>query len=300
MVGSNIGPTKPYALLKAWSVMVQFGAKSFGPPASPIFNQAYETEARSSKGGLVALSSSKLQCSESSANEVLSIVHSQESSKIKGHSVVTRRKARSWPPCLKVSLFAPKHKLDGGVSAEANLAIFQGSSVFNQGVISPILEISQDFTLETKGDEGLSRCSLANKVCLPFLASFEKVHPLARAFVPKSFPVSSVSVFHSFRCQPISSIPLESNFVSQVVPFSNFLGDEFSRLVGVPISEGVASSLEASNQNLKDCSFLREPLSSPKELCVSGRVSSPELEPLTLPLEGFQIEGLTPRKMVKV
>ena len=37
-------------------------------------------------------------------------------------------------------------------------------------------------------------------------------------------------------------------------------------------------------------------------LCVSGKVSSPELEPPTLPfpLEGFQIEGLTPRKMVKV
>ena len=154
--------------------------------------------------------------------------------------------------------------------------------------------------METEGDKGLSRCSLANKVCLPFLASFEKVHPLARAFVPKSFPVSSVSVFHSFRCQPISSIPLESNFVSRVVPFSNFPGDEFSRLVGVPISEGVASPLKASNQNLKDCSFLREPLSSLEEFCVSSRVSFLEPEPPTLPLEGFQIEGLMPKKMVKV
>ena len=63
MVGSNIGPTKPDALLKARSVRVQFGAKSFGPLAGPIFNQAHETEARSSKGDLVALSSSKLQCS---------------------------------------------------------------------------------------------------------------------------------------------------------------------------------------------------------------------------------------------
>ena len=35
-------------------------------------------------------------------------------------------------------------------------------------------------------------------------------------------------------------------------------------------------------------------------LCVSGKVSSLELEPPTLPLEGFQIEGLMPRKMVKV
>ena len=183
---------------------------------------------------------------------------------------------------------------------KANLAIFWGSLVFNQGIISPVPEISQDFTMETEGDEGLLRCSLANKVCLPFSASFEKGHPLAGAFVPKSLPVYSVSVFHSFRCQPISLIPLESNFVSQVVPFSNFPGDEFSRLVSVPISEGVASPLETSNQNVKDCSFLREPLSSPEELCVSGRVSSPEPKPPTLLLEGFQIEGLMPRKMVKV
>ena len=93
---------------------------------------------------------------------------------------------------------------------------------------------------------------------------------------------------------------MESNLVSQVVPFSNFPGDEFRRLVGVPISEGVASPLEASNQNFNDCSFLREPLSNPKELCVLGRVSSLKPEPPALPLEGFQIEGLMPRKMVKV
>ena len=210
VVGNNIGPTKPDALLKARSVRAQFGAKSFGPLAGPIFNQAHETEARSSKGGLTAISSSKLQCSESFAKEVLSIVHSQESSKVKGPSVVARRKARSWPSCLKVSPFAPKCKLDWVVSAEANLAIFRGSLVFNQGVNSPVLEISQDFTVETEGDKGLSRCSLANKVCLPFTASFEKGHPLARAFVPKSLPVSPVSAFHSFRCQPISLIPLES------------------------------------------------------------------------------------------
>ena len=139
VVGSNIEPTKPDALLKARSVRAQFGAKSFGPLVGPIFNQAHETEARSSKGGPIALSSSKLQCSESFAKEVLSIVHSQESSKVKGPSVVARRKARSWPSCLKVSPFAPKCKLDGAVSAEANLAIFRGSLVFNQGVISPFL-----------------------------------------------------------------------------------------------------------------------------------------------------------------
>ena len=33
---------------------------------------------------------------------------------------------------------------------------------------------------------------------------------------------------------------------------------------------------------------------------VSGEASFPMQEPSTLPLEGFQVEGLTPRKMVKV
>ena len=99
-----------------------------------------------------------------------------------------------------MSPFAPKSKLDGSVSAEANLAIFRGSSVFNQGVSSSVPEISKDFTVETEGDEGLSHCSLQNKVCLPFSASFEKGHPLAGVFVPNSLFVSSVSAFHSFRC----------------------------------------------------------------------------------------------------
>ena len=186
-----------------------------------------------------------------------------------------------------MSPFASRSKLDESVAAEANLAIFRGSSVFNQGVSSCGPEISKDFTVETEGDEGLSCCSLTNKVCLPFSASFEKGHILARAFVSKSLPVSSVSAFYSFQCQPISSILLELNFVSQVVPFSNFPDDEFSCLVGVPISESVASPLEFFNQNLKDCSFLREPLSSLEEFCVSSRVSFLEPEPPTLPLEGF-------------
>ena len=123
---------------------------------------------------------------------------------------------------------------------------------------------------------------------------------MARAFVPKSLPVSFVSTVHYFQCQPFYSIRLESNFASQVVPFLNSPGVEFSSRVGVPFSEGVAFPLESSNRNFKDCPILRESLSSPEELCVSGRVLSPEPEPPTLLLEGFQIEGLTPTKMVKV
>ena len=99
-----------------------------------------------------------------------------------------------------MSPFTPKCNLDGGGSAEANLAIFQGSSVSNKGVLSPVPETSQDFTGETEGDKGMSRCSLVNKVCPPFLASSEQGHPLAGSFAPKSLPVSSVSAVHPFRC----------------------------------------------------------------------------------------------------
>ncbi|RVX18326.1 LINE-1 retrotransposable element ORF2 protein [Vitis vinifera] len=161
----------------------------------------------------------------------------------------------------------------GGGSAEANLAIFQGSSVSNKDVLSPVPETTQDFTGEIEGDKGMSRCSLVSKVCPPFLASSEQGHPLAGSFAPKSLPG---------------------------VPFSNSPGVELSHRGGVPFFEGVAFPVEDSNRNFKDCHFLRESLSSPKELCISGKDSSPKPEPPTLPLEGFQIEGLTSRKMVKV
>ena len=95
-------------------------------------------------------------------------------------------------------------------------------------------------------------------------------------------------------------IPLESSFTSQCGPFSNSPVIELSRCVGMSCSEDVAFPLETSNQNFKDCHFLRESLSNPEELCVSGKASSPKPEPPTLPLEGFQVEGLTPRKLVKV
>ena len=119
-VGNVIRPTKPDAFFKARSVRAQFGAKSFGPPTGPV----HETEAGFSNGGPIAPLSSKLQCSGFSAKKVTSIVHSQESSKIKCPLVSARRKTRSWPPSLKVSSFALKRNLDGGGSAEANLSHF--------------------------------------------------------------------------------------------------------------------------------------------------------------------------------
>ena len=198
VVGRGIGPTKPDDSFKARSAKAQFGAKSFGPPTGPI----HETKAGSFNGDPVAPSSSKFQCSGSSAKEVMSIDHSQELSKLKGPSISARRKARSWPPSLKVSPSSPKHNLVGGGFAEANLAIFRGRPVSNKGVLPPGPETFQVFTGEIEGGDGFSHCGLANKVCPPFSASSEQGHPLARAFAPKSLPISSVSAIRPFWCQP--------------------------------------------------------------------------------------------------
>ena len=73
-----------------------------------------------------------------------------------------------------------------------------------------------------------------------------------------------------------------------------------NRCGGASCFEGVVFPLETSNRKFKDWPFLRETLSNPEERGVSGEASSPELEPSPLPLEGFQVEGLMPRKMVKV
>ena len=219
--GSVIGPTKPDAFFKARSTRAQFGVKSFVPLAGLV----HETEAGSSNGGLVAPSSSKLQRSGSSTKEVMSIVHSQESSKLKGPSVSARRKARSWSPSLKVSSFVLKRNLEGGGSSEANRAM---------GLLIQIFFPTPLFLL---------------------------------------FFLLDVSFFF---------IPLESSFTSQCGPFSNSPVVELSRCAGVSCSEDVAFPLETSNQNFKDCHFLRESLSNPEELCVSGKVSSSKPEPPTL------------------
>lgn len=80
-----------------------------------------------------------------------------------------------------------------------------------------------------------------------------------------------------------------------------FLGDESSLLVGMPISEGVASPIESSNQKLKGCFFsIRNHLVAQRSFASLEEVSSLDPEPPTLLLEGFQIEGLTPRNMLKV
>ncbi|RVW77727.1 Transposon TX1 uncharacterized 149 kDa protein [Vitis vinifera] len=147
------------------------------------------------------------------------------------------------------------------VKAKRLLSLRKAQSKIRGGVFYPEANI-QSFTGETEGDEGISQCKLVNKVRPPFLALSEQDLPLVGAFEPKFLLESSVSLVHPSRC--------------------------------------VAFPLETCNRKFKDRPFLRETLSNPEERGVSGEASSPELEPSTLPLEGFQVEGLTPRKMVKV
>ncbi|RVW63322.1 hypothetical protein CK203_058273 [Vitis vinifera] len=87
--------------------------------------------------------------------------------------------------------------------------------------------------------------------------------------------------------KPLSLNPMESSLATQDVPNLKFPGDESSLLVGVPISKGVASPREASNQKLKGCFFHRKPLSSLEELCISSRGSSPNPKPSTPPVGRF-------------
>ena len=75
---------------------------------------------------------------------------------------------------------------------------------------------------------------------------------------------------------------------------------DLNRRGGVSCSKGVAFPLKTSNRKFKDRPFLRETLNNTEKRCVSGKASSPEPEPSILPLEGFQVKILTPRKMVKV
>ena len=227
-------------------------------------------------------------------------VHPQVSSKLKGSLVSARCKARSWPPRLEEASSSPKRNLEGGGSTEANRDTFRGKSLSSNSDLSPGSKTSKVFTGETEGDDGISQCKLVNKVRSLFLALFEQDLLLVGAFEPKFLLESSVSLVHPSRCQPFSSFPLESSFAVQRGSFFIPPVVDLSRRGGASCSEGVAFSLETSNRKFKDRPFLRETLSNLEERGVSGEASFPELEPSTLPLEGFQVEGLMPRKMVKV
>ncbi|KAL6327509.1 hypothetical protein AAG906_021591 [Vitis piasezkii] len=206
--GSVDGPTKPEAFFKGRFARAHFEDKNIGPFAGPV----HETEAGSSNGGPATPSSSKLQRSGTSAKEVMAIAHSQESAKLKGNSVTARRKARSWPPSLKVTSLAPKRNLDGDGAPEANRGFIWGRSVFKKGALSPVRP--------------------------PSLALSEKDLPLVGAFNPNILFDSFVSSVLPSRGRAFSSIPLESSLVSQRSPFPKFAVVEPSRPVGMSRSKG--------------------------------------------------------------
>ena len=104
---------------------------------------------------------------------------------------------------------------------------------------------------------------------------------MIRAFVPNSLPFSYVFVVHFIPCQLLYSNPMELIFATQDVPNLKFPSDESSLLVGVPISEGVASLRKASNQKLEGCFFHREPLSNLKGFASQVEVC-PQIQSLLL------------------
>ncbi|RVW70784.1 hypothetical protein CK203_058030 [Vitis vinifera] len=205
----------------------------------------------------------------------MSIAHSQESVKLKGNSVTARRKARSWPLSLKVTSLAPKRNLDGDGAPEENRGFILGQISLQKGRPFSCFRKIPTLHRGTEGDEGISPCNWVKKVRPPSLALSEKDLPLVGAFNPNILSDSSVSSVLPSLCQAFSPIPLESSLVSQRSPFPKFVVVEPSRPVG-------------------------DSLSSPEKLCVSGKAPSPNPEPPILPLEGFQVEGLMPGKMVKV
>ncbi|RVX22403.1 hypothetical protein CK203_012704 [Vitis vinifera] len=258
--GSNIGPT-PDAF-EARSDWAQLGAKDFGPLAGPAHKG-------SSNGGPDASSSSKLL-----------------------------RPGLTAKNKMPKGVFYPKRNLEGGGSLETNRDTSRGKSHSRKSDFSTGFETSKVSTGETEGEEGILQCKLINEVRTPFSAVSERDLPLSGAFEPNFILETSVSLVHPSRCHSFSSIPLESRYAVQrgSVLISPVVNNNHRG--GASCSEGVVVPLETSNRKFKDWPFLRETLSNPEVRGVSGEASFPVQEPSTL--EGFQVEGLTPWKMVKV
>ncbi|RVW15776.1 hypothetical protein CK203_105554 [Vitis vinifera] len=264
-------------------VRAHFEEKNIGPSVGPV----HETEAGSSNGGPATPSSSKLQRSGTSAKEVMPIA--QSATKLKGNSVTARRKARSWPPSLKVTSIVPKRNLDGDGAPEANRGFIWGRSVFKKGALSPVSEKSRRFTGGTEGDEGISTCNWVKKVRPPSLALSEKDLPLVGLLIQIFFPTPLFLRLFLLDVRLFLSIPLESSLVSQRSPFPKIAVVEPSRLVGVSRSEGVAFPLETSNRNSEDWPLFKDSLSSPEKLCVSGKAQSPNPEPPASRWKAFRL-----------
>ncbi|RVW41858.1 putative ribonuclease H protein [Vitis vinifera] len=289
--GSNVGPT-PDAF-EARSGWAQVGAKDFGPLVGPAHKG-------SSNGGPFVSSSSKLQGPGLSAKNRASEGLPQASSKTKGSPVSVRRRARSGPPRFDEASSSPKRTFEGGDSLVTNRDISRGKSHSRKSDLSTGLETSKVSTGKTEGEEGILQCKLINEVRNPISAASERDFPLSGAFESILIPETSVSLGHPFCVHSSSSYPLESSHAFQRGPVSISPVVSDNHRGGASCSKGVVVPLETSNQKSKDRPFLRE---IPSNLEVRGdsvEALFPVQEPSTLPLEGFQIEGLTPRKMVKV
>ena len=285
--GSNVGPT-PDAF-EARSGWAQVGGKDFGPLVGPAHKG-------SSNGGPFVSSSSKLQGPGLSAKNRASEGLPQASSKTKGSPVSVRRRARSGPPRFDEASSSPKRTFEGGDSLVTN----RGKSHSRKSDLSTGLETSKVSTGKTEGEEGILQCKLINEVRNPISAASERDFPLSGAFESILIPETSVSLGHPFCVHSSSSYPLESSHAFQRGPVSISPVVSDNHRGGASCSKGVVVPLETSNQKSKDRPFLRE---IPSNLEVRGdsvEALFPVQEPSTLPLEGFQIEGLTPRKMVKV
>ncbi|RVW19675.1 hypothetical protein CK203_114554 [Vitis vinifera] len=226
------------------------------------------THKGSSNGGPAVSSSSKLQRPGLSAKNKASEGLPQVSSKTKGSPVSVRRRARSGLPRFDEAFSSLKRSFEGGGSLETNRDISRGKSHSRKSDFSTGLETSKVSTGETKGEEGILQCKLINEVRNPFSAVSERDLPLSGAFEPNPIPETSVSLVHPFCVHSSSSYPLESSHAFQRGSVS------ISPVVYDNHRGGVS--------------------------CSNGEASFPVQEPSTLPLEGFQVEGLTPRKMVKV
>ena len=288
---SNFGPTLD--VFEARSDWAQFGAKNLGPIAGPAHKG-------SSKGGPAVSSSSKLQRPGLTAKNKMSEGLLQVSSKTKGSPVSVRRRARSGPPSFEEASSSTKRSFEGGGSLETNRYTSRGKSHSRKSDLSTGLETSNVSTGETEGEEGILQCNLINEVRTPFSSVSGRDLPLSGAFEPNLIPETSASLVHPFRCHSSSSFPLESSYAFQrgSVFISPVVNDNLRG--GASCSEGVVVPLETSNQKFKDHPLLKETLSNLEVRGVSGEASFPVQEPSTLLLEGFQVEGLTPRKMVKV
>ncbi|RVW76917.1 hypothetical protein CK203_051555 [Vitis vinifera] len=228
----------------------------------------------SSNGGPAISSSSKLQRPGLTAKNKVSEGLLQVSSKTKGSPVSVRRRARSGPPRFNEASSSPKRSFEGGGSLETNRDISRGKSHSRKSDLSTGLETSKLYLSEIF-------------LCLGLLSQILFPKPLFLWLI-----LFAVTLLLRFRWSQATLFSVWPVSISPMV-YDNHRG-------GASCSKGVVVPLETSNQKSKDRPLLRETLSNLEVRGVSGEASFPVQEPSTLPLEGFQVEGLTPRKMVKV